>query len=165
MQRATSGVDAMRPRQSLTPVPALPKSSGASGLARPATPTPLTCQAPSAPVVTLAPSASMARAVASTSSDSSRPRMRVSPTEMAPSISARCDIDLSPGTRIRPLRPWVLREIRGCRSPDKGVAFCESGSFAPPNTPAIFLSPLVLTSPPPHGMGAANPNIKPISKD
>ena len=36
------------------------------------------------------------------------------------------------------------------------------GELAPPNTAAIFLSPLVLTSPAPRGMGAANPNIKPV---
>ena len=29
--------------------------------------------------------------------------MRVSPTASAPRISARCEIDLSPGTRTRPL--------------------------------------------------------------
>ena len=47
----------------------------------------------------LAPSARMAAAVASTSSPSSRPSISVSPTASAPSISARCEIDLSPGTR------------------------------------------------------------------
>ena len=42
-------------------------------------------------------------AVASTSAPSSRPLMRLSPTAMAASISARCEIDLSPGTVVDPL--------------------------------------------------------------
>ena len=42
------------------------------------------------------------RAVLSTSSPSSRPAIVVSPTVSAPRIRARCEIDLSPGTRTRP---------------------------------------------------------------
>ena len=53
---------------------------------------------------TCAPSARTALAVLSTSSPSSRPLMRVSPTASAPRIRARCEIDLSPGTRTRPVR-------------------------------------------------------------
>ena len=45
----------------------------------------------------------MAAPVRSTSSPSSRPSMRVSPTASAPRIRARCEIDLSPGTRTRPV--------------------------------------------------------------
>ena len=41
-------------------------------------------------------------AVRSTSSPSSRPSTRVSPTESRPRIIARCEIDLSPGGRSRP---------------------------------------------------------------
>ena len=65
----------------------------------------------------VAPSARMALAVLMTSSPSSRPVMRVSPTASAPRISARCEIDLSPGTRDaarqRPERRAVSGE--GCR--------------------------------------------------
>src|SRR5579883_578891 len=43
-----------------------------------------------------------AAAVASTSSPSSRPLISVRPIASAPNISARCEIDLSPGTRIVP---------------------------------------------------------------
>ena len=53
---------------------------------------------------TLAPSARMALAVLRTSSPSSRPEIRVSPTASAPKIRARCEIDLSPGTRTLPVR-------------------------------------------------------------
>src|SRR5215475_11126747 len=39
--------------------------------------------------------------------------MRVSPTVSAPKISARCEIDLSPGTRARPLRAPARRAESG----------------------------------------------------
>jgi hypothetical protein len=45
----------------------------------------------------------MARAVLSTSSASSRPDTTVSPMAAAPSMRARWEIDLSPGTAMRPL--------------------------------------------------------------
>ena len=49
-------------------------------------------------------SARIASAVLSTSSASSRPEMRVSPTASAPRIRARWEIDLSPGTAAVPLQ-------------------------------------------------------------
>ncbi len=52
----------------------------------------------------VAPKARMAAAVAITSADSSSPPTRVSPIASAPSMSARCEIDLSPGTATRPLQ-------------------------------------------------------------
>ena len=39
--------------------------------------------------------------------------MRVSPTVSAPRMSARCEIDLSPGTRTRPFRPGERRAASG----------------------------------------------------
>ena len=42
--------------------------------------------------------------------------MTVSPTVRAPRMSARCEIDLSPGTRTRPLRA-------GERRAESGVTF------------------------------------------
>ena len=62
------------------------------------------------------PARTTARAVLMTSSASSRPRMRVVPVASAPKISARCEIDLSPGTRSRP-------RSGGARIADIGFAF------------------------------------------
>ena len=56
-----------------------------------------------------------ALAVLSTSSPSSRPVMRVRPVASAPSISARCEIDLSPGTRTRPRQRPGLQRGKGRR--------------------------------------------------
>ena len=66
------------------------------------------------------PSARMALPVLSTSSPSSRPEIRVSPTASAPKISARWEIDLSPGTRSAALeRPPAAG---GSSGTDGGVA-------------------------------------------
>src|SRR5512140_3595053 len=48
------------------------------------------------------PSARSTPAVLLTSSDWSTPRTRDAPAPSAPSMSARCEMDLSPGTRRRP---------------------------------------------------------------
>src|SRR5438128_2069916 len=55
----------------------------------------------------------MALPVLSTSSPSSRPEIRVSPTPRAPKMRARCEIDLSPGTRTRPLSAPERRAVSG----------------------------------------------------
>ena len=71
-----------------------------------------------------APSARIAAAVRSTSSPSSRPVISVRPTASAPSISARCEIDLSPGTRQRAARaaPAAGRDERsGGAASDHGI--------------------------------------------
>src|SRR6185312_16005604 len=101
---AVIGQPATAPITSRQPVPELPKSSGTGGCANPPTPTPRIDQANSPVRSTWAPSARIALAVLSTSSPSSRPEIRVSPTESAPRIKARCEIDLSPGTRTLPAR-------------------------------------------------------------
>src|SRR5436190_21982883 len=72
-----------------------------AGSARPPMPRPRTSQV--APIlVTGQPSACSALAVSRTSTPSNRPQMRVRPVASAPNISARWQIDLSPGTRTRP---------------------------------------------------------------
>src|SRR3954453_15582354 len=55
----------------------------------------------------------MAFAVFMTSSPSSRPEILVSPTDSAPKMSARCEMDLSPGTRTIPVRPPLGRDSSG----------------------------------------------------
>ena len=110
---AEIGQPATAPITSRQPVPELPKSRGAAGWAKPATPTPRTCQANGPVRSTLAPSACMDLAVLSTSSPSSRPEIVVWPTESAPRIRARCEIDLSPGTRTLPVRAPLERASSG----------------------------------------------------
>ena len=65
-------------------------------------PAPSICHSPTPSRSTRAPRARSAAAVAITSSASSRPRTRLRPAASADSISARCEIDLSPGTATAP---------------------------------------------------------------
>ena len=92
---------AAAPMISRTPVPALPQSMTSAGSAN--TPRPTTRQAPSPRRSTSAPKARMAPAERLTSSPSSKPSTCVSPRASAPRMSARCEIDLSPGARTDPL--------------------------------------------------------------
>src|SRR5262245_42538408 len=110
---AVTGQPPTAPMTRRQPVPELPQSSAPAGSRKPPTPTPRTRHWPSATRSTSAPSARIALPVLSTSSPSSSPDMRVSPTVSAPKISARCEIDLSPGTRARPLRAPARRAVSG----------------------------------------------------
>ena len=76
-----------------------------------------------------APSAWQAWPVLSTSSPSSRPSTRVSPHVRRPSRNARCEIDLSPGGRTRPLSGRARLALSG-----EAAEGCENG-----RTLAIFL--------------------------
>ena len=123
MQRATIGVVHMRPMAKRTPVPELPKSRGVRGECRPLMPTPPMRHLPSSPFFTLAPKAAMALPVLSTSSASRSPSTTVSPLAMAPNMRARCDMDLSPGTRNVPFRPEADFEIVGWGRDDWDIGF------------------------------------------
>ena len=104
---------ARMPSNSRAAVPALRRSRTVSGSASPPMPTPSIVQAPSGCRTTVTPRWPRARAVASTSSPSSRPVTRVRPTARAPSIRARCEIDLSPGTAGAPSSRSARRAMAG----------------------------------------------------
>ncbi len=102
---------------SRVPVPALPKSRTPSGWRREPTPHPSTCQRPGASRSTSAPRAAQAAAVRSTSSPSSRPSTVVRPFASSPRMSARWEMDLSPGGRRRPFRGAPAAAERGWAGP------------------------------------------------
>ena len=108
---------AMQPMMRRTPVPEFPQSMTCSGSRNPPTPTPQTDQSPSPCRTTSAPKARIAAAVSRTSWPSRSPVTLVSPTAIAPRISARCEIDLSPGTSARPFRAPDLRAVIAMGSP------------------------------------------------
>src|ERR1035441_3433102 len=115
MKVAVTALPATAPIARRTPVPELPKSSGPAGWAKPPTPTPWMRHTPSPVRSSRAPSARMASAVCSTSSPSKRPATVLSPTVSAPRIRARCEIDLSPGTRVRPCKGPPRRAVSGVK--------------------------------------------------
>ncbi len=89
-------------------VPELPQSMGAAGWLGPSAPQPVTVPEsdPSgwAFKSTSAPRASTARMEARTSSESSTPERCEVPSAMAANSTARCEMDLSPGTVTSPVK-------------------------------------------------------------
>ena len=95
---------ARRPGSSRASVPAFPQSIGASGSRSPESPRPRTRSTSGSSSSTETPSDRTAAIVDSVSSERPNPRTIVSPSHTAPTSSARCEIDLSPGTRSAPRR-------------------------------------------------------------
>src|SRR5579884_289524 len=93
------GAAASRPANRRMVVPELPQSSGPDGSRSPRSPRPATTS-PS----TSTPRARRQPAVLSTSAPGERPRTRATPSATAFRISARWEMDLSPGTRTSPSR-------------------------------------------------------------
>ena len=112
-KRATIGCPATTPIISREPVPALPKSSVSTGCRSEPSPEPQTLQFPSAWRTIFAPSWRHACAVRNTSSPSRSPSILVSPIASRPKISARCETDLSPDGRKRPVSGPDLRALSG----------------------------------------------------
>ncbi len=106
---------ASKPASSRMPVPALPQSIGCVAPRRPCSPAPCTMRSPSDGASIRTPSWASTAAVARVSSPSRKPRIRERPSAMAASIRARCEIDLSPGTRTLPCNgpaAWLLQSHR-----------------------------------------------------
>ena len=154
------GCDATRPISRRAAVPLLPMSSTCAGSARPPRPTPRTRHTPSSPRSARAPSRRMAAAVFSTSSPSSRPWMTVSPTATAPSISDRCEIDLSPGTRMVPASAPVTDERSGFACSMGGLPRqeCDQGGVPSTAEPAMRAMRKPAVNPrPPHPRAGCPP--------
>ena len=114
------------PVSSRRSVPALPQSTGTSGGRSPRTPTPWTTSSSSEMSSISTASARTARTVDSVSPERPNPRTRVSPSQSAPTRSARCEIDLSPGTAMCPA------------SAPAGSTFIRRGRARPrPDSPAL----------------------------
>ena len=93
---------AMSPISKRIAVPELPKSSGPGGDCRPFIPKPETRSRSGAGSSIAAPIARNAVSIARQSSLARKPLISEEPSAIAPSNSARCEIDLSPGTTAFP---------------------------------------------------------------
>ena len=90
------------PASSLTRVPAFAQSIARPGAFRPPRPFPKTRSVSAPCSYTSTPSARTAAIVASVSAERPKPEIRVSPSQIAPISTDRCEIDLSPGTATCP---------------------------------------------------------------
>ena len=93
---------ARMPHKSRIEVPELPQSRSPAGACRPCSPTPCTFTCPCSGPSIRTPIARKIWAVARASAPSRKPWTSVTPSASAPSMMARCEMDLSPGTRMSP---------------------------------------------------------------
>src|SRR6478672_6562144 len=105
---------ASSPANSRIAVPALPQSSGDCGALRPSIPTPCTIRTEGSGISTRTPMAAKAAAVARVSAPSRNPSIRDVPSAIAASMTARCEIDLSPGTVRQPFSGVPGPAIQSC---------------------------------------------------
>ncbi len=121
---------ASKPASRRMPVPALPQSIGACGARRPCRPTPCTMRSLAIRALRCArPAAQNARAVARVSSPSRKPLMREVPSASAASMIARCEIDLSPGTRTSPRSGPAGAPVQLDAAPRHGSAVQQAARF------------------------------------
>ena len=101
MNRAEIGSAATMPAMRRVVVPLFPQSSTSLGARSPRSPTPSTVMSGASGGMA-APRRRKTSAVDATSADSRMPVMRDVPSPNAARMSARCEMDLSPGTRRAP---------------------------------------------------------------
>ncbi len=115
---ASNGWPLSNPAMRRIAVPELPRSKGSAGTCSPAGPTPCTVISVSDLRSISTPMADIAARVARQSSPGRKPLMSVAPSAIPPSISARCEIDLSPGTvtEASPTAEGLTRKFISLRS-------------------------------------------------
>ena len=88
--------------------------AASAGARSPRMPAPANARCPGPRRSCRTPIADSAASVEAQSSPSRKPWISVVPSAIAPSIAARCDIDLSPGTRTSPLTwaPGLVTKVR-----------------------------------------------------
>ena len=103
LSSTSNACPASRPASRRIDVPELPRSSGCPGFLSPRMPTPWIATRPSSGPSIETPMAWNARSVFMLSSPSRKPEICVVPRAIEPNMIERCEIDLSPGTRMVPV--------------------------------------------------------------